>query len=133
MDCAGPGGRAQDRNFKALCPRHGFVPRVVQQTNSIETILGLVRAGFGVAPAPWAVALRPPSDVALVPLAGVVYDVILARSAHGFEAAAAGRFATVAQTVVAELIATVTSSGHASGLSTDHEGVLDIGRRGGAL
>jgi DNA-binding transcriptional LysR family regulator len=120
-------GSAQSRNFTALCARHGFVPRVVQQTNSIETILGLVRAGFGVAPAPWAVALRAPSDVALVPLAGAVYDVVMARPAtHGFEATAAERFVAVARTVVAELIATVTSSGHASVLSTDHERVLDV-------
>jgi DNA-binding transcriptional LysR family regulator len=119
-------GSAQSRNFTALCARHEFVPRVVQQTNSIETILGLVRAGFGVAPAPWAVALRAPSDVALVPLAGVVYDVVLARPAtQGFEAGATERFAAVARTVIAELIATVTPSGHASVLSTDHERVLD--------
>jgi DNA-binding transcriptional LysR family regulator len=120
-------GSVQSRNFTALCARHGFVPRVVQHTNSIETILGLVRAGFGIATAPWGVVLRAPSDVALVPLAGVVYDVVLARPAtHGFRTAAAERFVAVARTVVAEQIATAASSGYASVLSTDHERVLDI-------
>jgi DNA-binding transcriptional LysR family regulator len=108
-------GSIQSRSFTTLCARHGFVPRIVQNTNSVETILGLVRAGFGVAPAPWGVALRAPIDVALVPLAGVAYDVVLARPASpGFEAAPAERFVAVARTVVADLIATVTSSGHAS-------------------
>ena len=123
----GPVGSIQSRSFTALCARYRFAPRVVQNTNSVETIVGLVRAGFGVAPAPWAVALRAPNDVALVPLAGVLYDVVLARpETHGARAAATERFVAVARTVVADLIATVASSGHASALSTDHERVLDI-------
>ena len=118
---------AQRRNFTALCARHGFVPRVVQQTNSIETIVGLVRSGFGVAPAPWPLALRPPNDVALVRLAGVVYNVVLARPAsEGSAAAAAERFGTVARTVVAELIATAIAWGHAAALSRNHQRVLDV-------
>jgi DNA-binding transcriptional LysR family regulator len=122
----GMAGSAQNRNFTALCARHGFEPRVVQQTNSIETIVGLVRAGFGVAPAPWPVVLRGLSDVVIVPLAGVAWDVVLARPPAGdFEAGATERFFAVARTVVAELIGTLTPSGHASALSTDHDRVLD--------
>ena len=41
----------QARFFEALCARHGFTPRIAQRANSIETMLGMVGAGFGLAPA----------------------------------------------------------------------------------
>ena len=69
----------QAASFLASCHRHGFEPDVVQRANSIETMLGLVSSGFGVAPAPWPVALRPPPDLALVPVVGDHHHVFLAR------------------------------------------------------
>ena len=69
----------QAASFLASCHRHGFEPDVVQRANSIETMLGLVSSGFGVAPATWPVALRPPPDLALVPVVGDHHHVFLAR------------------------------------------------------
>ena len=71
----------QAANFVASCRRHGFEPTVGQQANSIETILGLVASGFGVAPAPWPVALRPPSGLAVVRVEAEHHDVVVAYSA----------------------------------------------------
>jgi DNA-binding transcriptional LysR family regulator len=71
----------QATNFLACCRRHGFEPTVGQQANSIETILGLVASGFGVAQAPWSVALRAPSNLALVRVEDDHYDVVVAYAA----------------------------------------------------
>jgi DNA-binding transcriptional LysR family regulator len=69
----------QARFFAALCARHGFTPRVVAHANSIETMLGLVGEGLGIAPAPWTVLLRPPpADLVFVPTPGEAFDVVAA-------------------------------------------------------
>lgn len=64
----------QARFFHALCARHGFTPTVAAHANSIETMLGMVGAGLGVAPAPWTVLLRPPPpDVVFVETPGETF------------------------------------------------------------
>lgn len=69
----------QARFFAALCARHGFAPRVVAHANSIETMLGLVSEGLGIAPAPWTVLLRPPApDLVFVATPGETFDVVAA-------------------------------------------------------
>jgi len=69
----------QARFFAALCARHGFTPTVAAHANSIETMLGMVSAGLGVAPAPWTVLLRqPPPELAFVETPGETFDVVLA-------------------------------------------------------
>ena len=64
--------------FMAICARHGFAPRVRSHANSIETMLGMVSAGIGIAPAPWTVLLRPPPDLAFVETPGESFDVVAA-------------------------------------------------------
>ena len=64
--------------FMAICARHGFAPRVRSHANSIETMLGMVSAGIGIAPAPWTVLLRPPPDLAFVETPGERFDAVAA-------------------------------------------------------
>jgi DNA-binding transcriptional LysR family regulator len=52
-----------------VCQQAGFVPRVVQEASQIQTILGLVAAGFGIFPAPAYVRHVPHVGVAYVPVA----------------------------------------------------------------
>jgi DNA-binding transcriptional LysR family regulator len=88
--------------FHATCARHGFVPRIGQQANSIDTMLGMVAAGFGVAPAPWVVALRPTPEVALPVADNETFDLV---AAHAGRVSERGGFVSVARQVVAGLIA----------------------------
>jgi DNA-binding transcriptional LysR family regulator len=78
----------QARFFHGLCARHGFTPSVAAHANSIETMLGMVGAGLGVAPAPWIVRLRPPSpELVFVETPGETFDVVAAVLAGGRAAA----------------------------------------------
>ena len=74
----------QARFFAALCARHGFAPTVAAQANSIETMLGMVSAGLGVAPrrGPCCCARRrPTSSSSETP--GETFDVVAATVAPG--------------------------------------------------
>ena len=102
----GAGDRTvQEANVLAACRRHGFEPRVSQRANSIETMLGLVASGFGVAPAPWSVALRPPPAIHLVRVADDKHRVVAAHLADTVAAPAVERFIAAARYVIAEILA----------------------------
>ena len=88
--------------FLATCRRKGFEPRVVERANSIETMLGLVAAGLGIALAPWAVALGKPGGLVLVEIEGESLDLVAVRTEHS--AAAGEVFIAVARAVVARLL-----------------------------
>jgi len=106
----GAGERSvQESNVIAACRRHGFTPRISQRANSIETMLGLVAAGFGVAPTPWAVALRPPPSVHLLRLVDDHHRVVVAHLADGDAAEATEQFIRAAAVVVEELLTRLTS------------------------
>jgi DNA-binding transcriptional LysR family regulator len=95
----------QAANFLESCRRHGFEPTVGQQANSIETMLGLVASGFGVAPAPWPVALRPPPGLALVRVEGDHHDFVVAYAAHATTGTALrSSFVLATRRVVEELV-----------------------------
>ncbi len=51
-----------------ICQQAGFVPQVVQEASQIQTILGLVAAGFGIFPAPAYVQNVVHTGVAYVPI-----------------------------------------------------------------
>jgi DNA-binding transcriptional LysR family regulator len=105
MPAGGSERSVQEANVLAACRRHGFAPRVSQRANSIETMLGLVASGFGVAPAPWPVALRPPSSIRLVRLAGDPHRVVVARREGAIDTVAADVFISAADAVVSALLA----------------------------
>jgi DNA-binding transcriptional LysR family regulator len=95
----------QEANFMAACRRHGFEPRISQRANSIETMLGLVASGFGVAPAPWSVALRPPPSVHLARVADDHHRVVVAHPDGTAATPIVVRFVAAASAVVAALLA----------------------------
>ena len=95
----------QEANFVAACRRHGFEPRIGQRANSIETMLGLVASGFGVAPAPWSVALRPPPSVHLARVADDHHRVVVAHLDGTAATPVVVRFVAAAGAVVAALLA----------------------------
>jgi DNA-binding transcriptional LysR family regulator len=96
----------QEANVVAACRRHGFEPRIGQRANSIETMLGLVASGFGVAPAPWSVALRPPPlAVHLVRVADDHHRVVVAHLDGTAATPVLERFVAAAGAVVATLLA----------------------------
>jgi DNA-binding transcriptional LysR family regulator len=98
-------GSIQTASFVASCRRHGFVPQVGQQANSIETMLGLVRSGFGISPAPWAVALRPPAHLTMVEVEDDRHDVVVARLPDtGAGLPASDTFVRTAREVIASLL-----------------------------
>lgn len=63
-------GQGFHDQLASLCLQAGFVPRVVQQARRLQTVLGLVAAGFGVALLPASLAASLPSGVAMLPLHG---------------------------------------------------------------
>ena len=68
----------------------------------LETMLGLVAAGLGISPAPWAVALGKPGGSCCVEVEGESLDLVAVRTEHS---AAAGEVCTaVARAVVARLL-----------------------------
>jgi DNA-binding transcriptional LysR family regulator len=95
----------QEANAVVACRRHGFEPRIGQRANSIETMLGLVASGFGVAPAPWSVALRPPPSVHLVRVADDDQHVVVAHRDGPVETPTVERFIAAARAVVEALLA----------------------------
>jgi LysR family transcriptional regulator, benzoate and cis,cis-muconate-responsive activator of ben and cat genes len=78
-----PHGGYQARLLAGICARHGFEPDVAAHTDSIETVLGMVGAGLGVAPVPWTVLPRPGRDVAFVTTPGETFDVVAATLVRG--------------------------------------------------
>lgn len=63
-------GQGFHDQLASLCLHAGFVPRVVQQARRLQTVLGLVAAGFGSALLPASLAACAPAGVAMLPLAG---------------------------------------------------------------
>jgi DNA-binding transcriptional LysR family regulator len=110
--------------FLTMCARHGFTPEIAQDANSIETMLALVAAGFGIAPAPWLALPRRPANVVFVPTEQERFAIVAAhRAAPG---PALGVFAAVARQVADDLLAALPA-GHAPALLTRSEFVLDGG------
>ncbi|AYM75623.1 LysR family transcriptional regulator [Janthinobacterium agaricidamnosum] len=62
-------GQGFHDQLASLCLHAGFVPRVVQQARRLQTVLGLVAAGFGVALLPASLAASKPAGVVMLPLA----------------------------------------------------------------
>jgi DNA-binding transcriptional LysR family regulator len=90
--------------FHALCARHGFTPTIAGHANSIETMLGMVSAGLGVAPAPWTALLRkPPPDLASAETPEETFDVVTAVLTPG----SAERLIEVAEDVLGALALSV--------------------------
>ena len=63
-------GQGFHDQLASLCLHAGFVPRVAQQARRLQTVLGLVAAGFGVALLPASLAASLPPGVAMLPLHG---------------------------------------------------------------
>ena len=61
-------GQGFHDQLASLCLHAGYLPRVVQQARRLQTVLGLVAAGFGVALLPASLAACMPSGVAMLPL-----------------------------------------------------------------
>lgn len=64
----GSATRGHRADLLALCRRHGFSPRVRAEASGMDTMLGLVRAGFGVCAAPAFSAVAGYEGVAFVPV-----------------------------------------------------------------
>ena len=62
-------GQGFHDQLASLCLHAGFVPRVVQQARRLQTVLGLVAAGFGVALLPASLGACAPAGVVMLPLA----------------------------------------------------------------
>ena len=62
-------GQGFHDQLASLCLHAGFVPRVVQQARRLQTVLGLVAAGFGAALLPASLAPTMPPGVVMLPLA----------------------------------------------------------------
>lgn len=63
-------GQGFHDQLASLCLHAGFVPRVAQQARRLQTVLGLVAAGFGVALLPASLAGSAPAGVVMLPLHG---------------------------------------------------------------
>ena len=61
-------GQGFHDQLASLCLHAGFVPHVVQQARRLQTVLGLVAAGFGVALLPASLAVSMPAGVVMLPL-----------------------------------------------------------------
>ena len=62
-------GQGFHDQLASLCLHAGFVPRVAQQARRLQTVLGLVAAGFGVALLPASLGACMPAGVVMLPLA----------------------------------------------------------------
>ncbi|MBE3027040.1 LysR substrate-binding domain-containing protein [Janthinobacterium sp. GW458P] len=62
-------GQGFHDQLASLCLHAGFVPHVAQQARRLQTVLGLVAAGFGVALLPASLAACLPPGVVMLPLA----------------------------------------------------------------
>ncbi len=62
-------GQGFHDQLASLCLHVGFVPHVAQQARRLQTVLGLVAAGFGVALLPASLAASMPAGVVMLPLA----------------------------------------------------------------
>ena len=61
-------GQGFHDQLASLCLHAGFMPNVVQQARRLQTVLGLVAAGFGVALLPASLAASMPAGVVMLPL-----------------------------------------------------------------
>ena len=61
-------GQGFHDQLASLCLHAGFVPHVVQQARRLQTVLGLVAAGFGVALLPASLGACAPAGVVMLPL-----------------------------------------------------------------
>ena len=61
-------GQGFHDQLASLCLHAGFVPNVVQQARRLQTVLGLVAAGFGVALLPASLAAAMPAGVRMLPI-----------------------------------------------------------------
>jgi DNA-binding transcriptional LysR family regulator len=61
-------GQGFHDQLASLCLHAGFVPHVVQQARRLQTVLGLVAAGFGVALLPASLGACMPAGVVMLPL-----------------------------------------------------------------
>jgi DNA-binding transcriptional LysR family regulator len=61
-------GQGFHDQLASLCLHAGFVPNVVQQARRLQTVLGLVAAGFGVALLPASLAASMPAGVLMLPI-----------------------------------------------------------------
>jgi DNA-binding transcriptional LysR family regulator len=64
-------GQGFHDQLASLCLHAGFVPHVAQQARRLQTVLGLVAAGFGVALLPASLAASMPAGVVMLPLHSV--------------------------------------------------------------
>ena len=62
-------GQGFHDQLASLCLHAGFVPQVAQQARRLQTVQGLVAAGFGVALLPASLAASMPAGVVMLPLA----------------------------------------------------------------
>ncbi|MDO8067401.1 LysR substrate-binding domain-containing protein [Janthinobacterium sp. SUN206] len=62
-------GQGFHDQLASLCLHAGFVPQVAQQARRLQTVLGLVAAGFGAALLPASLAASMPAGVVMLPLA----------------------------------------------------------------
>jgi DNA-binding transcriptional LysR family regulator len=69
-------GQGFHDQLASLCLHAGFTPRVVQQARRLQTVLGLVAAGFGVALLPASLALQAPPGVSILPLQSDAPDAL---------------------------------------------------------
>jgi len=69
-------GQGFHDQLASLCLHAGFAPRVVQQARRLQTLLGLVAAGFGVALLPASLALQAPPGVTILPLQSDAPDAL---------------------------------------------------------
>jgi DNA-binding transcriptional LysR family regulator len=84
--------------FRAICAHHGFTPRIVESSDSVETIHGMVAAGFGINPGSWLYALRPSDDMTIRPVVDEQLDLVAAYVPPRTAAAAA--FVAIARDVL---------------------------------
>lgn len=69
-------GQGFHDQLASLCLHAGFAPTVVQQARRLQTVLGLVAAGFGVALLPAGLALQAPHGVAILPVKSDAPDAL---------------------------------------------------------
>ncbi|MFW6695590.1 LysR substrate-binding domain-containing protein [Streptomyces sp. MAR4 CNX-425] len=107
------------RHLVALCERAGFAPRIDFATDDYPAVVGLVRAGLGVAVLPGlAVRAVPPRGVATVPLVPAARREVVALTLPDLArvpavAAMLGHLATAA--APAEAAGDTAGTGHAAG------------------
>jgi DNA-binding transcriptional LysR family regulator len=86
----------------AVARRHGFELNTGPEADNVDTMLGLVSAGFGVTLVAWPTALVPRAEIIFVPVADAEVELVAARL-EGAPAASDG-FVAVAEEVLSGLV-----------------------------